>query len=110
MVRSLFFLMQPISHQDAGRPLHDRRRNAVVPRGDRPLQSSAPNITLISSQTPSATATMRQALLFEQKVEEMKPSKRYPSPPSSTVSMRSLHDAFKNNWESLLEFRAEKIN
>lgn len=44
------------------------RRNALV--------LYEPDTDLPPAQTPSVTATMRQALLFEQKVEEMKPSKR----------------------------------
>lgn len=45
-----------------------RRRNAIV---DSEYASD-----LHPHQTPPVTATMRQTLLFEQKVEEMKPSKR----------------------------------
>lgn len=96
--------MLPISYQDARRPHHLRRRNALLPH---PVEHRT---DLPSAQTPSVTATMRQALLFEQKVEEMKPSKRYAAKLLLLPSSRSPNDVFKNNWESLLEFRAEKIN
>lgn len=79
--------MSSSSHQIARRPHHfRRRRNAVVSLSfdeegaeaqlPAPILERRADLSLLRPQTPSVTATMRQALLFEQKVEEMKPSKR----------------------------------